>query len=74
MKGNLNPVIQHFKTEMKKYAGDMQFEKADITRKKLEHLENYRAKSIIVSKYHLSPPMRNFVQSAPHIMWAPRIS
>lgn len=51
MKGNLNPVIQHFKTEMKKYAGDMQFEKADLTRKKLEHLENYRSKSIIVSKH-----------------------
>jgi excinuclease ABC subunit C len=53
MKGNLNPVIQHFKMEMKKYAGEMQFEKADITRKKIEHLETYRAKSIIVSK-HLS--------------------
>src|SRR5207253_9592120 len=28
MKGNLNPVIQHFKTEMKKYAEDLKFEKA----------------------------------------------
>jgi excinuclease ABC subunit C len=53
MKGNLSPVIHHFKAEMKMYAEQLQFEKADITRKKIEHLENYRAKSIIVSK-HLS--------------------
>jgi excinuclease ABC subunit C len=53
MKGNLSPVIQHFKTEMRTHAENMQFEKAEITRKKIEHLENYRAKSIIVSK-HLS--------------------
>ena len=53
MKGNLNPVIQHFKTEMKQHAEQLQFEKAELTRKKIEHLENYRSKSIIVSK-HLS--------------------
>lgn len=51
MKGNLSPVIQHFKTEMKNYAGQLQFEKAELTRKKIDHLENYRAKSIIVSKH-----------------------
>lgn len=53
MKGNLNPVIQHFKAEMKNYAEQLKFEKAEITRKKIEHLESYRAKSVIVSK-HLS--------------------
>ncbi|MEO5997907.1 MAG: excinuclease ABC subunit UvrC [Chitinophagaceae bacterium] len=53
MKGNLNPVIHHFKTEMKVYSEQLQFEKAELTRKKVEHIENYRAKSIIVSK-HLS--------------------
>lgn len=53
MKGNLNPVIQHFRTEMKNYAEQLKFEKAEITRKKIEHLESYRAKSVIVSK-HLS--------------------
>jgi excinuclease ABC subunit C len=53
MKGNLGPVLQHFKGEMKKYAEQLEFEKADITRKKIEHLESYRAKSVIVSK-HLS--------------------
>lgn len=53
MKGNLSPVIQHFKSEMRTFAEQMQFEKAELTRKKIEHLENYRAKSIIVSR-HLS--------------------
>ncbi len=53
MKGNLSPVIQHFKTEMRNDVTTLNFEKAEITRKKIEHLENYRAKSVIVSS-HLS--------------------
>ncbi len=48
LKGNLSPVIQHFKEEMKQYAASMEFEKAEITRKKIEHLQNYSASSAIV--------------------------
>ena len=51
LKGNLVPVIQHFKKEMKEYAENMEFEKAEIIRKKIEHLENYQARSVIVSKH-----------------------
>ena len=51
LKGNLNPVIAHFKREMQVAAADMAFEKAEQIRKKIEHLENYEAKSIIVSKH-----------------------
>lgn len=51
LKGNLNPVITHFKREMQKAAADLAFEKAGLLRKKIEHLENYEAKSIIVSKH-----------------------
>ena len=50
LKGNLGPVIQHFKNEMKLYASQLQFEKADIVRKKIEHLEHYEAKSVVVSR------------------------
>lgn len=50
LKGNLGPVIQHFKNEMKTYASQLQFEKADLVRKKIEHLENYQAKSVVVSR------------------------
>jgi excinuclease ABC subunit C len=53
LKGNLSSVMQHYQTEMKSYAADMEFEKAEMVRKKIEHLENYQARSVIVSK-HLS--------------------
>ena len=49
LKGNLNPVIQHFKNEMKNYAGSMEFEKAEVLRKKLDYLLNYQSRSIIVN-------------------------
>jgi excinuclease ABC subunit C len=51
MKGNLGPVIQHFKREMKEYAENLQFEKAEQLRKKIEHMENYQARSVIVSRH-----------------------
>lgn len=51
LKGNLQPVIQHFKTEMAHFAAKLDFEKAEWVRKKVEHLENYQAKSIIVNKH-----------------------
>lgn len=53
LKGNLSPVIQHFKQEMAGFAADLKFEKAELVKKKIDHLENYQSKSIIVSK-HLS--------------------
>src|SRR6185295_9025331 len=34
LKGNLSPVIQHFKTEMKEKAEKMEFEQAELLRKK----------------------------------------
>ena len=49
LKGNLSPVIKHFRDEMKKFAADLSFEKAEITRKKIEFLENYQARSVVVS-------------------------
>ncbi len=51
MKGNLNPVIQHFKSEMEHYAREMQFEKAELLRKKIEHLQNYNARSKVVNEH-----------------------
>jgi excinuclease ABC subunit C len=51
LKGNLGPVINGFRQEMKEAAANMQFEKAEIIRKKIEHLENYQARSVIVNKH-----------------------
>ena len=50
IKGNLSPVIQRYKEEMNYYVSQLQFEKAEIIKNKLEGLENYQAKSVIVSK------------------------
>ncbi|MGH2565830.1 MAG: UvrB/UvrC motif-containing protein, partial [Ginsengibacter sp.] len=50
MKGNLNPVIHHFKNEMEECAADMEFEKAELLRKKIDHLQNYKAKSKVVNE------------------------
>ncbi|HLY70264.1 MAG TPA: excinuclease ABC subunit UvrC [Puia sp.] len=51
LKGNLSPVIRHFKAEMKAAAENMLFERAAFIHKKIEHLENYQSKSVIVSKH-----------------------
>ena len=51
LKGNLGPVISGFRQEMKDAAGIMAFEKAEILKKKIEHLETYRSKSVIVNEH-----------------------
>jgi excinuclease ABC subunit C len=53
LRGNLGPLTQQFKKEMRELAEKMDFEKAEMVRRKLEHLENYAARSVIVSR-HLS--------------------
>ena len=51
LKGNLSPVIRHYKKLMEEYANNLQFEKAAFIKKKIVHLENYQSKSVIVSKH-----------------------
>ncbi len=53
LKGNIQSVIHHFKAEMIQHATHLNFEKAELIRKKIEHLENYQERSVVVSK-HLS--------------------
>jgi excinuclease ABC subunit C len=50
LKGNLTPVIQHFKLAMSNHIQLLEFEKAEIIKKKLVHLQNYKAKSTIVNE------------------------
>jgi excinuclease ABC subunit C len=49
LKGNLSPVIRHFRDEMKHFVTNLAFEKAEITRKKIEFLENYQARSVVAN-------------------------
>lgn len=51
LKGNLSPIIQGYKKQMTEYAINMAFEKAEMVKKKLDHLENYQARSVVVSKH-----------------------
>ncbi|HEX6916239.1 MAG TPA: excinuclease ABC subunit UvrC [Chitinophagaceae bacterium] len=51
LKGNLAPVISQFKKEMAQLAASLEFEKAELMRKKIDHLENYEARSVIVSRH-----------------------
>lgn len=49
LKGNLSPVISMLKEEMKMHAAALEFEKAEILKKKIESLQAYDAKSTVVS-------------------------
>src|SRR5688572_25013659 len=49
LKGNLTPVLRHFKNEMRNFSADLAFEKAEIIKKKVEYLENYQAKSVVAN-------------------------
>lgn len=43
LKGNLSPILQHYKAEMKKYVDALAFEKAEMLRRKIDHLKHYYA-------------------------------
>jgi len=49
LKGNMTPVMQHFKKEMQEYVSKMEFEKAAHLKSKLEHLKTYQARSTVVN-------------------------
>lgn len=51
LKGNLSPVIARYTAMMKDYAANLDFEKAGMIKKKLEHLEQYQARSVVVSTH-----------------------
>ncbi|MDG1730976.1 MAG: excinuclease ABC subunit UvrC [Algibacter sp.] len=49
LKGNFKDSLSQFKTQMKEYAANMQFEEAQKIKEKVEVLENYQSKSTIVN-------------------------
>ncbi|MFI5195749.1 MAG: excinuclease ABC subunit UvrC [Chitinophagales bacterium] len=49
LKGNINDVIKHLRNEMNTYAAAMQFEKAQVVKKKIESLRQYQSKSTVVN-------------------------
>ena len=49
MKGNIGDVIKYLKTEMNGFATNMEFEKAQVVKKKIESLQFYQSTSTIVN-------------------------
>lgn len=49
LRGNLSPVFQHFRKELKTYTESLEFEKAALVHKKIQFLENYQSRSIVVN-------------------------
>ncbi|HZH64804.1 MAG TPA: excinuclease ABC subunit UvrC [Flavisolibacter sp.] len=49
LKGNLNAVVQHFKKEMKGLAESLEFEKAAAIKRKIDYLESYQSRSIVIN-------------------------
>lgn len=49
LRGNLSPVFQHFKNELKKYTETLEFEKASLVHKKIKFLESYQSRSIVTN-------------------------
>ncbi len=47
LRGNLSPVIRHFKKEMKNHSASLAYEKAEVLKKKIDFLENYQARSVV---------------------------
>ncbi len=50
LKGNLSPVIQHFKELMQQQVQQLEFEKAALTKKKLDYLQEYKSKPTVVNE------------------------
>ncbi len=49
IKGNIHGVIKYLKQLMKQYADELVFEKAQLIKEKIQLLENYQSKSVVVS-------------------------
>jgi len=49
LRGNLSPVIRHYKSEMKALAESLAFEKAALVKKKIEFLETYQSRSVVAN-------------------------
>lgn len=50
LKGKLSNLMVHYKQEQKEAIATLEFEKAALIQKKIDHLEQYSARSIIVSQ------------------------
>lgn len=50
LKGKLGEITKYYKQEMQQHAASLEFEKAEIAKRKLEYLSNYQSRSVIVNR------------------------
>jgi len=50
LKGNIKPVVQHLKQKMQDESTALAFEKAALTKKKIEELAHFESKSVVYTK------------------------
>ena len=62
LKGNLKPVMLRYKQEMAAYSENLDFEKAAFIKKKVDELEQYQARSVIVSKSLINIDVFSFMR------------
>lgn len=62
LKGNLAPVIRHYKDEMKTNAAALNFEKAGLQKQKIEFLENYQSRSVVANAKSINVDVFSFQQ------------
>ncbi len=49
LKGNFGSALRYFRHQMSAYAGEMEFEKAQLVKEKIRVLENYQSRSTVVN-------------------------
>jgi excinuclease ABC subunit C len=49
LKGNVSPILQHFKKQVRYYSENLEFEKAAVYQNKIEQVNQYQAKSTVVN-------------------------
>lgn len=49
LRGNMAPVIRHFKEEMKMHVASLSFEKAELVKKKIDFIQNYQSRSVVAN-------------------------
>ncbi|SFQ08023.1 excinuclease ABC subunit UvrC [Parafilimonas terrae] len=64
LKGNMAPVISKYKIIMNEYSANLDFEKAEMIRKKIDHLEKYQARSVVVSRHLTNVDVFSIVKEA----------
>jgi excinuclease ABC subunit C len=63
VKGNLSPVLNALKEEMNGHVANMDFEKAQQLKLKIQALQRYQSKSTVISSHHINTDVASIIAS-----------